>query len=239
MASRRAAGAAAAALSRYEATMNRLDRASTALGTLALAALLAACASPARAGAPPGPLRLRWASAEYYTAGPTDPVVELRIILDNRGSRASDSTTILWEPAFAQAFTFLRSEPAAWRVRVDERGWGVLDTDGVLPRQFGTFRLWFAMNAYAVHEPRLAFVANGTTDIAEATASATHLLPQRVSPAQQAFERGPAAMAADALPFAPADERGAFRVAAGMGVLLTAVAGIGGGAAFRAAGRQP
>jgi hypothetical protein len=180
-------------------------------------------------------VRLQAASMEYYTGGPGDPVVELRVILNNTSARHTDSTSIRWEPAFVQEFTFLRSEPEAWRMRVDETGWGVVDTSGVLPEQYGTFRIWFAMNTYAPREPRIAVVVNGTVEIAQATARATHLKWQADIPKQRVFERGLPAQAADLVRFLPTDGRGAFPVAMGMGVALIAVTGIGGFMAFRSA----
>jgi hypothetical protein len=179
-----------------------------------------------------GPVRLQFASTEYYTGGPGDPVVELRVILNNTGQRHTDSTTIRWEPAFAQDFTFLRSEPAAWRVRVDEMGWGVVDTSGVLPEQFGTFRIWFAMNTYTPHEPRVAVVVNGSAEIAMTTARATHLKWQADIPKQRVFERGLPALTADVFGFVPADGRGAFWLALWMGLSLIGMAGGGGLVAF-------
>src|SRR6266542_4488185 len=100
------------------------------LPALSLALMLVGCAPVSAATAPPAPLvdtanpaervRLRSASIEYYQAGPVDPVVEVRVILDSTAKRHTDSTTILWDPTFAERFVFLRSEPAPWRVRVDE-----------------------------------------------------------------------------------------------------------------------
>jgi hypothetical protein len=212
---------------------------------LALAAAAAGGAVASRAatfaGSPPAArpqLRLQWASMEYYRAGPADPLVELRIIVANYSRRPTDSTTILWEPAFAQQHLFVRSEPAPWRVRTDERGWGVLDTAGVLPEQHGTFRLWFAAGTLAVYEPRVVVVANGTDVIAETVAGATHRRYQVPSSAQRTFERGPLAALADAVRFLPSDGHGALPLAAAIGVLLSATAGAGTLAAFRVAGRQ-
>lgn len=213
---------------------------------VALVVLGASCGAPGAQESPvatpgpgqsTGPVRLRFASTEYYTLGPGDPVVELRVILNNSGPRHTDSTSIRWEPAFAQDVTFLRSEPAAWRVRIDETGWGVLDTTGVLPGQFGTFRIWFAMNTYTPHEPRIAVIANGSMEIATVTASATHLKWQADIPKQRVFERGLPALAADIFGFLPANGRGAFPLAVGMGVSLIGLAGSGGLMAFRLASR--
>ena len=65
-------------------------------------------------------------------------------MVDNDGRQHTESTSILWEPAFASRYTLISSDPPAWRVRIDERGWGVLDTAGLLPSRSGTFRLWFS-----------------------------------------------------------------------------------------------
>lgn len=219
-----------------------------ALALVAMA-LVAACAiAPAGSAAPktarpagpavtataPAPrLYLHWAGMEYSIAGTADPVVKLRIVLDNHMEAHTESTSIKWEPSFAQQFTFLRSNPAPWRVRIDEQGWGVLDTSGVLPMQFGTFELWFFANAPVVQEPRIVIVANGGTLIADTTARAVHLEQQRPSTAQLTFEQGPIAAVgetAERLRLVPSDARGVFRVAAALAVLLTVIA-IGGGVA--------
>jgi hypothetical protein len=187
-------------------------------------------------------LSLRWASTEYFASGPGDPVVELRVIVDDHDPRGrnTDSTTILWEPSFVQRTTFLSSDPPAWRVRVDERGWGVLDTAGVLGRQYGTFHLWFVIDTYAVYEPRVMVVANGHIVLQEVTAGASSRRRAGPSPAQTAFEEGALARVADAAGPLPNDERGAFPLATGMGLLLTGVAVAGGATAFRlAAARGP
>jgi hypothetical protein len=187
-----------------------------------------------------GAVFLRQASTEYFANGPSDSVVELRLIVDNRDSRGrnTDSTTILWEPSFARITTLLASDPPAWRTRIDDRGWGVLDTAGVLGRRYGTFRLWFAVGDYAVQEPQVAIVANGHIILAETVATASHRRRGASTPAQTAFERGPLARAADLSLFLPGDERGAFPLAAGVGLLLTAIAAAGGLAAFLAAGQR-
>ena len=183
------------------------------------------------------PLSLVWASTEYFANGPADPVVELRIIVDNTGKTTTESTTILWDPAFQQSFLFLRSEPAPWRLRTDERGWGVLDTSGTIPGRYGTFKMWFASRGRAVLEPRVVVVANGSYVVAETVATATHLHAEVLPPAQLTFERGPVAAAADAVRFLPADEHGALPLAAIMGLSLTAVVAAGSVVAYRQAGR--
>jgi hypothetical protein len=187
-----------------------------------------------------GMVSLRKASTEYFVNGPGDSVVELRLIVDNQDpwGRNTDSTTILWEPSFARITTLLASDPPAWRTRIDERGWGVMDTAGVLGRRYGTFRLWFAVGDYAVQEPQVTLVANGHIVLAETVATATHRRRGASTPAQTAFERGPLARAADLSLLLPGDERGAFPLAAGVGLLLTAVATAGGLAAFLLANGQ-
>jgi hypothetical protein len=146
----------------------------------------------------------------------------------------------------------ISSDPPAWRVRIDERGWGVLDTAGLLPSRSGTFRLWFsgphaggpaggaaaapaggAAGGAAVVPPRVMVVANGHFVIAETVADVRRLDGVR-GRAPAIFERGPLAAAADAFDFVPADARGAFPFAATSGLLLGAVLAAGGVAAARA-----
>lgn len=227
------------------------------VGVLALLMLLACGGGPSisfsatPAGTPSGAavlsaaepvaLSLRRASTEYFVGGPGDPVIELRITVANddfRG-RNTDSTSILWEPSFVQHTVFLHSDPPAWRVRVDERGWGVMDTAGVLGRRRGTFRLWFVGADATVYEPRVRVVANGHVVIAEVGAEASHRRRAQPSPLQTMFEHGPLALAADAAVMLPSDARGVFPFATGIGVLLTAAAAGGGLAAFRLASRRP
>jgi hypothetical protein len=200
---------------------------------LALAFVVAgvACATtppapPPPSGSPADLVRLRSASIEYYQAGPVDPVVEVRVILDTTATRHTDSTTILWDPAFAERFTFLTSDPAPWRVRVDENGWGSLDTSGIIPGQYGTFRLYFAAGTYEPLEPRLRVIANGNTAVADVFASAPHLKWQAPTPEQQAFEHGPLAALSRVAGIAPAEERPSFVVGAALsGVLLALTLG--------------
>jgi len=216
----------------------------------AAALLLAACAAPAGKRAVAAPqdapaVHLQWASTEYFQAGPDDPVVELRIILGNDGMHTTESTTILWESSFQQNFTFLRSEPAAWRVRVDEQGRGVLDTSGTIPGQDSTFHLWFAVNPQRlakgriVQEPSILVVANGDYVVADTVATATHLKLQAKAATQQVFERGPLAATADLARFVPAGERSALPLATLMGLAISLMAGAGGLAAYRLVGRRP
>jgi hypothetical protein len=168
-------------------------------------------------------------------------LVELKVVVDNPGARSTDSTSILWEPAFAQAFTFTDGEPAPWRVRTDERGWGVLDTSGVLPRRSGTFRLRFASASdptgtpgslqAAFRTPRLVVVVDGTQVIAETAGDVRRGAPP---PGRwlRVFERGPLARLADVLPAGVAAPHRALGYAGGLAALLVLVAGGGAGAAF-------
>jgi hypothetical protein len=170
-------------------------------------------------------LRLERVSVEYAAAG--DQVVALRVSVDNRGAGATASTSIHWEPAFAQRFAFLDSEPAPWRVRTDERGWGVLDTAGVLPAQIATFQVRFLASTPDALEPAVIVVADGATVVGEAIARAASRHWPRPAPAQRTFDRGALAAAADALPLVPADSRGAFPLAVAMSVLLSLLVGAG------------
>jgi hypothetical protein len=97
--------------------------------------------------APVAAPRIVWASTDYGIREPEQAVIELQIIVDNPALSPTESTSILWEPAFADAFVLLDSDPLPWRVRRDEHGWGSLDTSGVLPAQHGRYRLWFATAA--------------------------------------------------------------------------------------------
>ncbi len=215
-----------------------------------LALLVWSLGAPFRASGPG--LSLAWATAEPWATegGPT--LVELRLVVDNDGRQHTQSTSILWEPAFASRYTLISSDPPAWRVRIDERGWGVLDTAGLLPSRSGTFRLWFsgppaggpaaapaggpaggASGGAAVAPPRVMVVANGHFVIAETVADVRRLDGVR-GRAPATFERGPLAVVADAFAFVPADARGAFPFAAATGLLLGAVLAAGGVAAARA-----
>ena len=73
----------------------------------------------------PGPPRagpLWWSCAWWWTT---------------TGGSTRSAPSILWEPAFASRYTLISSDPPAWRVRIDERGWGVLDTAHLIPSPFG------------------------------------------------------------------------------------------------------
>ena len=218
----------------------------TALAVCALTAcFISACAErapspspaprPTTTASPAGSVAVRSASIDYYLSGPVDPVVEVRVVLENTHTRHTDSTTIAWDAEFARRFIFLRSEPAPWRTRIDERGWGTLDTDGVIPGQFATYRLWFAAATYEPLEPHLRIVANGDHVVDDVVARAGHLAWQ-VPPAQQrAFERGPLGVAAGAASVLPSGPRPDFVYALGLGVMLLVATLAGGYRAYRLA----
>jgi hypothetical protein len=221
-----------------------LGRAAALVLLCLLCAALAACgpSSAANDRPPAGPdpassVRLRSAKIEYYRAGPTDPVVEVQIILENGHRRHTDSTTILWDAAFAQNMVFLNSDPPAWRVRTDDRGRGTLDTTGVIPGQYATYKLWFAAGTYAPLEPQLLIVANGNVEVAETVAEASHLAWQVPPASQQAFERGTlATLIGPATSIVPAGGAPGFFIAVALGVALTVLTLSGSVLAFRAAG---
>jgi hypothetical protein len=181
-------------------------------------------------------LRLTWATTEPWPAEGGRTTVEMRVVVENDGPQATQSTTILWEPGFAGQFELVSTDPPPWRVRIDERGWGVMDTIGVVPGQTGTFRLLFAGRGPAGDPPRLMVVANGHIVIAE-TPAAVRLLDAPGARHQGAFERGPLAVAADLAAFVPADSRRAFPLATGVGLLLAAVVTGGGLVVARATAR--
>ena len=207
-------------------------------------------AAPAAAGA--AALRLRWATTRYAVAADAQGPIQLTVLLENPGPGPTGSTSILWEPAAAEALAFAGSDPAPWRVRRDERGWGVLDTAGVLPGRIGTFRLWFSRPEAPAGGgpaplpplllppplPRIVVVADGRWVVADTVADVRLAVPP-AGAGQGPFERGalagPAGLA-ERVPGVPAHPAGALPVAAGCAALLALVAGAGAGAAFRAAG---
>ena len=210
------------------------------LAALALAGCVQGSDEPRRsAGADAASsLMLRSANVHYYQSGPTDPVVELRIIVENTHRRHTDSTTILWDAEFTRNFVFLRSDPPAWRYRVDEQGRGTLDTTGVIPGQYATFKIWFAAGTYAPMEPRILFVANGNVEVAETIAEASHLGWQRPRASQQAFERGGFARAIAPAAIVPATGFARYLLAVLLGISLTALTVGGAVIAFRATARE-
>ena len=142
----------------------------------------------------PGPVvLLNYVGMSYFNGGPADPVIELKVIVDNQGDRHSDSTSIRWEPEFAREFTFLKSSPPAWRVRIDEWGWGVFDGDGVRPHGDGTYLIWFTTTGYKVREPRIQVVANGNMFVDDTFAIAMNRILTREPELQGMFERQPVA----------------------------------------------
>lgn len=142
----------------------------------------------------PGPVvLLNYVGMSYFNGGPADPVIELKVILDNQGDRHSDSSSIRWEPEFAREFTFLKSSPPAWRVRIDEWGWGVFDGDGVRPHGDGTYLIWFTTTGYKVREPRIQVVANGNMFVDDTFAIAMNRILTREPELQGVFERQPIA----------------------------------------------
>ena len=240
--SRRASPARRAALAAAVVALAAV--AALVLGMLRAGPTSGSATTPAPAATavrPPIPVYIRWAGIEYFRAGPADPLVTVRLVLENYQDRHTDSTTVLWDPDFAQRFTFLRSEPPAWRVRTDERGWGVLDTAGILGHQYGEFLLWFAASSPVAREPRMVVVANGNIVVAETVAQALHRQERRPAP-PPSFERGALGRlgaVAEALHAGSADERTAFLLAASFCTILAALAGAGGAAVFWSVRHQP
>lgn len=156
---------------------------SATLGVLLVAAVacsgtqaagLPAARAPAGEAAGRGLLWIAWAGVigpnsadEIPELGPalSGSVVELRLIVANRLERATESTSVIWDPEFARQFEFVGSQPRAWRVRLDELGRGVLDTAGIIPGTEGTFRLWFRSVIGATVEPDLVVVADGQVEV--------------------------------------------------------------------------
>lgn len=193
---------------------------------------LPAAAAAAVPDAAPG-LALAWASTDYDVREPPGAAVELLIIVESRRPEATGSTSILWEPAFAEAFSFLHSDPEAWRVRVDERGWGSLDTSGLLPGAHGTFRVWFSALAFEELAPEVVVVADGQAVVGSGVATPLHVMRRETEDRQQVFERGTLAAAADRVRFVPADSRGAFPLALGLALALSLVTATGLAAALQ------
>jgi hypothetical protein len=148
--------------------------------------------------------------------GPDGATVELRLVFEPTGAEPTDSTSIAWDPVFARAFRFVGSEPAPWRFRVDPSGWAVLDTSGVLPGEYGTFRVWFVPATRAHVAPRVRVVADGGEGIADVVVP-VHTTSQLGA----LFERGMLAQDIDRLPPVLSDSRGALPIALGMAIGLT------------------
>jgi hypothetical protein len=183
-----------------------------------------------------------WAVADLSVVPDGTALVVLEVMVDNPALWGTESTSILWEPAFAQTFTLTDSDPAPWRVRIDERGWGVLDTAGVLPQQRGTFRLRFSAPASApsgdlplaaspFRTPRLKIVTDGGRTVSE-TAGAVRRAAPPAGRWLRVFERGRLARVADAMPPVTTGSRHVFLAAAALAVLLALLAGAGTAAAF-------
>src|SRR5688500_1577255 len=205
-------------------------RAPLLAGTSTAVLLVAGCSgasasepAPTSTASPATAVRVRSATTNYYLGGPGDPVVELRVYLENHHTRHTESTSILWDPEFARQFVFLRSEPEAWRVRIDETGWGSFDGTGVIPGRFATYKLWFAAGTYAPLEPRLKIIADGSTLVAETLAVAPHLRWQRPRAQQTAFERGPLAALTPLATLPPSGPRPAFLYAVTLAFTLLGV----------------
>jgi hypothetical protein len=182
-------------------------------------------------------LRLAWATAEPWPADGAVTTVEIRLVVENAGKKATNSTSVLWEPGFAGRFTLASSDPPAWRVRIDEWGRGVLDTSGFLPGRSSTIRLVFTGTGPVGPPPQVMVVANGHYVIAETIADVRHF---DVAGARDhdTFERGVLAAVADRVAFVPSDARGAFPLAALVGLLLATVLTGGGLAAARSGPRS-
>ncbi len=186
----------------------------------------------------PGPrpvLALEYAGINYMNGGPADSVIEVKVIVVNGGDRHSDSTSIRWEPSFARDYTFLKSEPSPWRVRVDEWGWGVYDGPGVLPTSDGTYLLWFTRTGFTVDEPRVQVIGNGTIFLGDTFAIAMNRILNREPPLQAMFERAPVAPVVDRIGRLVPDviETAPFGFALGLAGTLTALVAGGIVAALR------
>ena len=179
-------------------------------------------------GGPSPALVLAYAGVNYLNGGPADPVIEMKVIILNSGKRHTESTSIRWEPSFGKEYTFLRSEPAPWRVRTDEWGWGVYDGPGVLPEQDGTYLLWFTRTGFQVDEPRIQVIGNGTMFVEDTYAIAMNRILNREPTMQGVFERAPVALIIDRMANALPDATltAPFGFALGLaGTLTTLVAG--------------
>jgi hypothetical protein len=148
-------------------------------------------------GGPSPALVLSYAGITYMNGGPADPVIELKVILVNSGERHTDSTSIRWEPSFAREYTVLKSDPPAWRVRIDDWGWGVYDGPGVLPRRDGTYLVWFTRTGFRVDEPRIQAIGNGNIFVDDTYAIAMNRILNREPATQGIFERMPLAAVVD------------------------------------------
>lgn len=176
-------------------------------------------------GSPAPALLLSYAGINYMNGGPADPVIELKVIVVNSGERHTDSTSIRWEPSFAREYTYLRSEPSAWRVRVDDWGWGVYDGPGVLPERDGTYLIWFTRTGFKVDEPRIQVIGNGSMFVEDTFAIAMNRILNREPILQGVFERAPIAPVIDRVGQVVPDavETAPFGLALGLAGTLTAL----------------
>ena len=192
-------------------------------------------------GGPSPALLLSYAGINYMNGGPADPVIELKVIMVNSGERHTESTSIRWEPSFAREYTFLKSDPPAWRVRTDEWGWGVYDGPGVLPQRDGTYLLWFTRTGFKVDEPRIQVIGNGNMFVDDTYAIAMNRILNREPMMQGIFERTPLAKIVDRVGTAVPDaiETAPFGFALGLAGTLTALVAGGVIASLRRAGATP
>ena len=201
--------------------------------------------SPAQALDPAPHLRLRWASTnhrpDYGDAAP-GTLIEVRLIIESALDDDTRSTSIHWDPAFAAAYTLVESDPPAWRVRLDDDGWGVLDTSGILARDHGTFRLWFEpvpASEPPPEAPHLVVAADGALLVADVVATAEHDTERARASTHYVFERGLLAAAGELLPAETSHPRSVLGLATGLSVFFMAVLVGGTGAALLRTIRQP
>ncbi len=225
----------------------RPDTASTAAGASEASEAIHAY-SPAAALNPAAHLHLRWASTDHhpdYGDAVPGTLVQVTVIVENAAGDNTQSTSFNWDPDFAAAYAFVGSDPSAWRARVDENGWGVLDTSGVLAGDYGTFRLWFEPAAAETAEtpasdpapeapeaPRLIVVSDGTLLVADVVATAQHDTERARASTQYQFERDPLATAGELLPPETSHPRSVLGLAVGLSVFFMALLAGGTGAAL-------
>ena len=189
-------------------------------------------------------IHLAWASTHYAPHEPTDAVVQLDVIVRNGTEHTTRSTSIEWEPVFAAAYEVLESDPPAWRIHIRDDGWGVLDTSGVLPGQDGAFRVWFSATDRPTPldedtGPLIRVVVDGQLPAGEGAATPTHAAERHKLSAQQLFERGHLAAAADRLTLLPAGGVGAHPVVVTLATVWLAITALGFAAAYQVTRRPP
>ena len=180
---------------------------------------------------------LGWASTTFDVLEPEGAVVMLDVVVRNRTESVTRSTSIEWEPAFAAELEVLESDPPAWRVRVDERGWGVLDTSGIPAYEDGWFRVWFGAREGATlgettEAPRIRVIVDGGHPAGEGVATPAHAGERARALTQQMFERGRIAAVVDRLGPMPAGGQGAFGVAVGVSASMLGIVTVGMVAAY-------